>query len=149
MLKRFILVGILIVSKFSLAQVDELKKEAQKLEKLRNDIRAEYTKNQEVIKQIRAERERLEQLKREIEEQTRKIKEERYMKLAKVFEKMDPEEAGKKISKAENPEEIAFILYNMNERKAAAILNNTEPDMVNKILKYLTQLNTMSKMSKH
>lgn len=144
-MKRDILISLLLVSSFSFAQVDELKRESEKLEKLRNDIRAEYTKNQEILKQIRLERERLEQLKKEIEEQAKKIKDERYIKLAKVLEKMDPEEAGKKISKAENPEEIAYILYNMNEKKAATILNNTEPDMVNKILKHLTQIKGVAK----
>lgn len=138
MLRKYIVISLLTLSSSSYAQVDELKKEVEKLEKLRGDIKSEYIKNQEILKQIKAEREKLEQLKKEIEEQIKKIKEERYQKLAKVFEKMDPEEAGKKISKAENPEEIAYILYNMNEKKAAAILNNTEPDMVNKILKHLT-----------
>lgn len=138
MLRKYIVISLLTLSSLSYAQVDELKKEVEKLEKLRGDIKSEYIKNQEILKQIKAEREKLEQLKKEIEEQIKKIKEERYQKLAKVFEKMDPEEAGKKISKAENPEEIAYILYNMNEKKAAAILNNTEPDMVNKILKHLT-----------
>lgn len=145
MLKRFTVVSLLTVISFSYGQVDELKKEAEKLERIRNDIRAEYIKNQETLKQIQAERERLQQLKKEIEDQAKKIKEERYQKLAKVFEKMDPEEAGKKISKAENPEEIAYILYNMNEKKAAAILNNTDPEMVNKILKHLTLIRQLPK----
>ncbi|MCX7760786.1 MAG: hypothetical protein N2Z81_06310 [Hydrogenothermaceae bacterium] len=145
MLKRFIVVSLLTVSSYVFGQTEELKKEAERLEKLRNDIKSEYAKNQEILKQIKEERQKLEQLKKEFEEQTKKIKDERYQKLAKVFEKMDPEEAGKKISKAENPQEIAFILYNMNEKKAAAILNNTDPDMVNKILKYLTLLKEQSK----
>lgn len=136
--KKYIVASLLMIVSLSYAQEDELKKEIEKLEKLRGDIRSEYTKNQELLKQIQAQRERLEQLKREIEDQTKKLKDERYKKLAKIFEKMDPEEAGKKVSKAENPEEIAYILYNMNEKKAAAILNNTDPDMVNKIVKYLT-----------
>lgn len=145
MLKRFTVASLLTVISVSYGQVDELKREAEKLEKIRNDIRTEYTKNRETLKQIQAERERLQQLKREIEDQAKKIKEERYQKLAKVFEKMDPEEAGKKISKAENPEEIAYILYNMNEKKAAAILNNTDPEMVNKILKHLTLIKQLPK----
>lgn len=145
MLKRFTVASLLTVISVSYGQVDELKREVEKLEKIRNDIRAEYIKNQETLKQIQAERERLQQLKREIEDQAKKIKDERYQKLAKVFEKMDPEEAGKKISKAENPEEIAYILYNMNEKKAAAILNNTDPEMVNKILKHLTLIKQLPK----
>ncbi|MEZ0323956.1 MAG: hypothetical protein ABWJ98_06590 [Hydrogenothermaceae bacterium] len=136
---------MLTINSYSFGQVEELKKEADRLEKLRNEIKSEYSKNQEILKQIKEEKQKLEQLKKEIEEQSKKIKEERYKKLAKIFEKMDPEEAGKKISKAENPEEIAFILYNMNEKKAAAILNNTDPEMVNKILKYLTLIKSQSK----
>lgn len=145
MLKKFTVASLLTLISTSYGQIDELKKEAEKLEKIRNDIRTEYIKNQEILKQIQAEREKLQQLKREIEDQTKKIKDERYQKLAKVFEKMDPEEAGKKISKAENPEEIAYILYNMNEKKAAAILNNTDPEMVNKILKHLTVIRQLTK----
>lgn len=143
--KKFIVASLLITSSLSYAQVNELKREVERLEKIRSDIRAEYLKNQEILKQIQAERERLEQLKKDIEEQMKKIKDERYQKLAKVFEKMDPEEAGKKISKAENPEEIAYILYNMSEKKAAAILNSTDPEMVNKILKHLTLIKQTSK----
>lgn len=145
MLKKFIVASLLIVTNVSYGQLDELKKEVEKLEKIRNEIRSEYIKNQETLKQLQAEREKIQQLKREIEEQVKKIKDERYQKLAKMFEKMDPEEAGKKISKAENPEEIAYILYNMNEKKAAAILNNTEPEMVNKILKHLTLIKHLPK----
>lgn len=144
-LKRYILISLLTLNNHAFCQIDEIKKESERLEKIRNEIKVEYTKNQEILKQIKAEREKLEELKKEIENQTKKIKDERYKKLAKVFEKMDPEEAGKKISKMENPEELSYILYNMNEKKAASILNNTDPEMVNKILKHLTLIKKESK----
>ncbi len=134
------LIGILLLVKLSFAQVEELKKEAEKLKQIREEIKTTYQKNQALLEQIKKEREALEIRKKEIEENEKKIKDERYKKLAKVFEKMDPELAGEKFSKMENPEDAAYILYNMNEKKAANILNNTDPIMVNKILKILTNL---------
>ncbi len=134
------LIGILLLINFSFAQVEELKKEAEKLKQIREEIKLNYQKNQAVLEQIRKEREALEILKKEIEESKKKVQEERYKKLAKVFEKMDPELAGEKFSKMENPEDAAYILYNMSEKKAANILNNTDPVMVNKIVKILTNL---------
>lgn len=134
------LIGTLLLINFSFAQVEELKKEAEQLKQIREDIKATYQRNQALLEQIKKEREALEILKKEIEESKKKIQEERYKKLAKVFEKMDPELAGEKISKMENPEDAAYILYNMNEKKAANILNNTDPIMVNKIVKILTNL---------
>lgn len=134
------LIGILFLISSSFAQVEELKKEAEKLKQIRDEIKATYQKNEALLEQIRKERQTLELLKKEIEESKKKIQDERYKKLAKVFEKMDPEMAGQKLSKMESAEDAAYIIFNMNEKKAAAVLDNTDPIMVSKIVKILTRL---------
>lgn len=141
---RTFTIGALATVSFSLGQEKDIKSEIDKLVKLRNEIKATYESNQALLEKIRKEKEQLEILKKQIEEQQKKITEERYKKLAKVFEKMDPELAGEKFSKMESAEDAAYILYNMNEKKAAAILNNTDPVMVNKIVRILTGLKKSS-----
>lgn len=141
---RTFTIGILTTVSFSLGQEKDIKTEIDKLVKLRNEIKATYESNQALLEKIRKEKEQLEILKKQIEEQQKKITEERYKKLAKVFEKMDPELAGEKFSKMESAEDAAYILYNMNEKKAASILNNTDPVMVNKIVRILTGLKKSS-----
>lgn len=133
-------IGILATITVSYSQEKEIKTELDKLIKVRNEIKEMYEKNQALLNQIKKEKEELENLKKQIEESKKKISEERYKKLAKIFEKMDPELAGEKFSKMESAEDAAYILYNMNEKKAAAILNNTDPVMVNKIVKILSGL---------
>ncbi|WP_028950674.1 MotE family protein [Sulfurihydrogenibium subterraneum] len=133
-------IGILATITVSYSQEKEIKTELDKLIKVRNEIKEMYEKNQALLNQIKKEKEDLENLKKQIEESRKKINEERYKKLAKIFEKMDPELAGEKFSKMESAEDAAYILYNMNEKKAAAILNNTDPVMVNKIVKILSGL---------
>jgi len=134
------LIGILFLISSSFAQVEELKKEAEKLKQIRDEIKATYQKNEALLEQIKKEKQALELLKKEIEESKKKIQDERYKKLAKVFEKMDPEMAGQKLSKMESAEDAAYIIFNMNEKKAAAVLDNTNPIMVSKIVKILTRL---------
>lgn len=134
------LIGILFLISSSYAQVEELKKEAEKLRQIRDEIKATYQKNEALLEQIRKEKQALELLKKEIEDSKKKIQDERYKKLAKVFEKMDPEMAGQKLSKMESAEDAAYIIFNMNEKKAAAVLDNTDPVMVSKIVKILTRL---------
>jgi len=134
------LIGILFLISSSFAQVEELKKEAEKLKQIRDEIKATYQKNKALLEQIKKEKQALELLKKEIEESKKKIQDERYKKLAKVFEKMDPEMAGQKLSKMESAEDAAYIIFNMNEKKAAAVLDNTDPIMVSKIVKILTRL---------
>lgn len=141
---RTFTIGALATVSFSLGQEKDIKSEIDKLVKLRNEIKATYESNQALLEKIRKEKEQLEILKKQIEEQQKKITEERYKKLAKVFEKMDPELAGEKFSKMESAEDAAYILYNMNEKKAASILNNTDPVMVNKIVRILTGLKKSS-----
>lgn len=133
-------IGILTAITVSYPQEKEIKAELEKLIKARNEIKETYQKNQALLEQIKREKEELEKLKKQIEESQKKVSEERYKKLAKIFEKMDPELAGEKFSKMESAEDAAYILYNMNEKKAAAILNNTDPVMVNKIVKILSGL---------
>jgi flagellar motility protein MotE (MotC chaperone) len=137
---QILTIGTLITVSFSSGQEKDIKSEIDKLIKIRNEIKSTYENNQALLDKIKKEKEELENLKKQLEEQQKKIKEERYKKLAKVFEKMDPELAGEKFSKMESPEDAAYIIYNMNEKKAAAILNNTDPVMVNKIVKILTGL---------
>jgi flagellar motility protein MotE (MotC chaperone) len=58
---------------------------------------------------------------------------------------MDPELAGQKISKFTDPKEAAYIIYNMKERKAGAVMNYIDPEVVDKIVKILTDIKLKGK----
>ena len=124
------------------AQVEEkeARKEIQKLEKLKAEVERLLEEKKKVLQKIREEREHLKREREELEKLLKEAKAERYKKLAKVFEKMDPELAGQKISKFSDPKEAAYIIYNMKERKAGVVMNYVDPEMVNKIVKILTAI---------
>ncbi len=117
----------------------EIDKELQKLAKLKMVIEKKIAKNKKILASIEQEKKSLEQLKRSIDKQIKEIQVRRYKKLAKGFESMDPEYAGEKLSKID-PKIAAYILYNMNSRKAGEALNYITPESVGEITKILTQL---------
>ena len=144
---RYLIVSLLTVSFFAVAQPEkkEIEKEIQKLQKLREEIKQLIKKKEETLKQIEEQRKKLAKEKQQLEKLEKEILDKRYKKLAKVFEKMDPELAGEKISNMEDPKKAAYIIYNMKESKAGAVLDNVSPDMVNQIVQILTQLKKKEK----
>ena len=82
----------------------------------------------------------LEKLRQELQKEIQEINNMRYKKLAKDFENMDPEYAGEKLSKIEDPVIAAYILYNMNSRKAGEALNYIDPAALSTITKILIKL---------
>ncbi len=146
---KFLLAAILILLNVQVqAQVvekQEARKEIVKLEKLRKEIKSLIEEKKRLLEKIREEREALRKEKEELIKLQKRMESERYKKLAKVFEKMDPELAGQKISKLSNPKEAAYIIYNMKERKAGEVLNYVDPEMVNKIVKILATVKTKEK----
>ena len=58
---------------------------------------------------------------------------------------MDPEYAGEKLSKMSDPAIAAYILFNMNPRKAGEALNYVDPKMLDKITSILTKLKKNAK----
>lgn len=142
---RFLIVSLFInvfIFGFSYSQPEkkEIDKEIEKLEKLRTEVQQLIKKNEELLKKIEKEKEELNKQKQEIEKYIKEVEDERYKKLAKVFEKMDPELAGQKISNMEDPKKAAYIIFNMKERSAGEVLNYVSPDMVNQITKILTDI---------
>jgi len=142
---RYLVVGLLsslifFNSAFPQTEKREIQKEIQNLIKLREEIKSLIKKNEEVLKKIKEEKEKLEKEKQDFENYVKKVKDQRYKKLAKMFEKMEPELAGEKISNMEDPKKAAYIIYNMKESKAGEVLNYVSPDMVNQITKILTEL---------
>ena len=122
----------------------EVKREIERLNAVKAQVEALIKKNKELLRQIREERELLKRDREELERRIKEAEAQRYKKLAKVFEKMEPELAGQKISKMSSPKDAAYIIYNMKERKAGEVLNYVEPEMVNKIVKILTDIKTSS-----
>jgi len=118
----------------------EIQKEIQRLEELRAQVEKKLQRNEELLRQIRSQKEELQRLQKELEKELEEIKKERYKKLAKDFESMDPEAAGEKLSKMSDPKIAAYIVYNMSSRKAGEVLGYTDAAMVDKIAKILTQL---------
>jgi len=136
------LAAILLVANILLAQgtKQEIEHELKQLEQMRSYIEEQIKKNKAILSKIEKEKAALEKLEEKIKKEQKEIAKERYKKLAKDFENMDPEYAGEKLSKMQDPKIAAYILYNMNPRKAGEALNYTDPTMVNKITEILTQL---------
>lgn len=133
---------------FGATEQKEIKKELEKLTKLKAIIEKKIAKNRAILTSISEEKKKLENLKKNIDKQIKEIQNQRYKKLAKDFESMDPEYAGEKLSNID-PKIGAYILYNMNSRKAGDALNYIKPEMVNKITKILTQLRKHEKTDTH
>ena len=142
---RFLLAGALIilmsVSAFSSdLERREIEKEIERLEALKKEIVLLKGKNEELLKQIREERRKLQEERLSFEERIKEVRSERYRRLGKVFEKMEPEMAGQKLSKMKDPKEAAYIILNMKERAAGSALNYVDPKRVSEIVKILTQI---------
>ncbi len=125
----------------------EIKIEIEKLKKLRIEVEKKIKEDQELLQKIKEEREKLRKEREEFEKYIKQVESERYKKLAKVFEKMDPELAGDKLSKMKDPKIAAYIIYNMKDRKAGEVLNYVDPKMVDKITKILTDIKRKNKKS--
>ncbi|RMA97631.1 MotE family protein [Hydrogenothermus marinus] len=147
---RFLIVSLFInififgVS-YSQPEKKEIDKEIKKLEKLRTEVQNLIKRNEEILKKIEEEKSKLEKERKEFEKYVKEVEDERYKKLAKVFEKMEPELAGQKISNMEDPKKAAYIIFNMKERSAGEVLNYVSPDMVNQITKILTDIKKNAK----
>ncbi|MRJ02195.1 MAG: hypothetical protein GXO19_04000 [Epsilonproteobacteria bacterium] len=145
---RVLPVSLLLVSALSAQNpCREIEKEVERLQKMRSTIQRRLQENREILRKIEEEKRELEEFKKEIEREQKEIQKERYKKLAKDFESMEPEMAGEKFSNMDNPKIAAYILYNMNSRKAGDALNYVDPKMVNKIVKILTELKRYEKRS--
>jgi flagellar motility protein MotE (MotC chaperone) len=137
---RVLLVSsLLIANLFAASECKEIEYELKRLENLRQLIEKKIERNKELLTQIETERKKLEELQKAIENERKEIAKKRYKKLAKDFEGMDPEYAGEKLSKMD-PKIAAYILFNMNSRKAGEALNYVDSSMVNEIAKILTEL---------
>jgi len=123
----------------------ELQKEFAKLQQLRQEIERKIAYNKKILTQIQQATQELKDLNQTINQQIEQIKNERFKKLAKDFESMDPEYAGEKLSKMSDPAIAAYILFNMNPRKAGEALNYVDPKMLNKITSILTKLKKNAK----
>jgi flagellar motility protein MotE (MotC chaperone) len=134
------LISLLSLPSFPQERVQEKEavKELERLEKLKEEVNKLIERNRELLNRIEKEREALRKEREEFEKRVKEVEAQRYKRLAKVFEKMDPELAGQKLSQFTDPKEAAYILYNMKERKAGEVLNYVEPKVVDKIVKILT-----------
>ena len=137
---NFIISSILLSNLFADARTKEIEKEIQRLEKTEGIVKKEIDKNENLLKKIEKEKKELSEQKDNLKKMVEDIKKTRYKNLAKAFEAMDPEMAGEKISKMDDPKKAAYILYNMKARKAGAVLNNVDPKRVSQIVKILTDL---------
>ena len=126
----------------------EIKIEIEKLKKLRVEVEKKIKEDEKLLQKIKEEREKLKKEREAFEKYIKQVESERYKKLAKVFEKMDPELAGDKLSKMKDPKIAAYIIYNMKERKAGEVLNYVDPKMVDKITKILTDIKQKAQKNK-
>jgi len=142
---RYLFVSLLITnffisSLFADAQKKEIEIEIKRLIELKKEVETKINENKEILKQIKEEQEKLKIVKENLEKLQKKLNKERFKKLAKAFEGMEPEMAGEKLSKLEDPAKAAYILYNMKSKSAGEALNFVDPKRVSEIVKILTDL---------
>ncbi len=121
-------------------KMGELQKEIERLQKLRAQIEKDLAKKEELLKRIEKEKEALKTEREELKKAKEEMSSQRYKKLAKDFEGMEPEMAGEKLSKIDDPVKAAYILYNMKSKSAGEALNYVDPKRVSQIVKILTEL---------
>ena len=144
-LKRFIfasciLSNIFLHPLFGQAEKKEIEIEIKRLENLKKEIEKIFLKNQELLKKIEKEKKEIFEAKKNLEKIEKEIKKERFKKLAKDFEGMEPEMAGEKLSKMDDAKKAAYILYNMKAKSAGEALNFVDAKRVSEIVKILTEL---------
>ena len=117
----------------------EIQRQIQILEKLKKELEELIKRKEEVLKQYNKTLQELKKERMKLLDLTKKLKLERYKKLAKAFEKMEPEQAANLINNMD-PELLAYILYNMKPSKAGEILQYADPVKVNGILRKMVSL---------
>jgi len=137
---NFIIISFLSLNSFAQAEKKEIEIEIKKLESLKKEVEEKIRKNEELLKKIKEEQEKLKITKENLKKLQKELNKERYKKLAKAFEGMEPEMAGEKLSKLEDPAKAAYILYNMKAKSAGEALNFVDPKRVSEIVKILTDL---------
>ncbi len=138
--KSLIASSLLPLWLYGAGECKEIEKELQKLRMLKKMVQQELATNKKLLEQIRQERQALKELNASIQKEIETIQSQRIKKLAKDFESMDPEYAGEKLSKMKNLTIAAYILYNMNSRKAGEALNFVTPKALSTITQILTKL---------
>lgn len=126
-------------------QTREIENDIRRLTTLQERLTKTIEKNRTLIAKVKKEREALAQESAAFEKKVADEKSGRYQSLAKVFEKMEPELAGEKISKIKDPKDAALIIYNMKTRSAGAIMNYVDPRRASSIVTILTDVKRAKK----
>lgn len=143
---KFLFVNFIVINSifftnlFADAKTKEIEKEITILTKLKKNIEKKIEEDKKLLKKIENEKKELKAAKEDLNKLQKDIQKTRYKNLAKAFGAMDPEMAGAKLSKIDDPKEAAYILYNMKARQAGAALNYVDPKRVSQIVKILTEL---------
>lgn len=140
LLVNFLIANILSSPLFAQAEKKEIEIEIKRLESLKKEVEEKIRKNEELLEKIKQEQEKLEIARKNLEKIQKELNKERFKKLAKAFEGMEPEMAGEKLSKLDDPAKAAYILYNMKAKSAGEALNFVDPKRVSEIVKILTEL---------
>ncbi len=150
-LKRCVIIFLCFLLNLGFTQespFEEIQKQIQILEKLKTELENLIKKKEQVLKQYNKTLQELKKERIELLNLEKKLKEDRYKKLAKAFEKMDPEQAANLINNMD-PKLLAYILYNMKPAKAGEILQYADPTKVNIILKKMITLGLDSSFLKN
>lgn len=121
-------------------QQRELTTEIRKLTELQVQLRNKIDENRKIVARLQQEREALKTEKAAFEKMIADEKNARYQALAKVFEKMEPELAGEKITKIKDPRHAALIIHNMKTRSAGAVMNYVDARRASTIVSILTDI---------
>ncbi len=121
-------------------QQSEIEREIRQLSDLQERLTQKIDENRKLMRKIQKERDALNAQKAAFEKMIAAERNARYQSLAKVFEKMEPELAGDKISKIKDPRRAALIIHNMKTRSAGAVMNYVEPRRASTIVSILTDV---------
>jgi len=126
-------------------QTREIENDIRRLSTLQERLTKTIEKNRALVTSLKKEREALAQESAAFEKRVADEKSSRYQSLAKVFEKMEPELAGEKLSKIKDPKDAALIIYNMKTRLAGAAMNYVDPRRASSIVTILTDVKRTQK----
>ncbi len=121
-------------------QQSEIESTFRELTELQTRLSVKIEENRAMSAEVKRASDALAREEAAFEKRVAEERSSRYQALAKVFEKMEPEIAGEKISKISDAKKAALIIYNMKSRSAGAVMNYVDAKRASTIVTILTDI---------
>ena len=121
-------------------QQSEIESTFRELTELQTRLSGKIEENRALSAEVKRASDALAREESAFEKRVAEERSSRYQALAKVFEKMEPEIAGEKISKISDAKKAALIIYNMKSRSAGAVMNYVDAKRASTIVTILTDI---------